>query len=351
MTSYRGKYFDGQKPESHVVEVSIRNAILEITKEGEILDHWPLKLLYRDDTHLSVVMLGCQGEEDARLEISDKTFLKELQTKTLLPKKGPLNIGKKEILLWIVGIVAVVTFLFLSVKPVTKFIASKVSHETERKLLDSAIGLAHPTYCPLNIEQSFAMEKLLSRIYPLSMEDRDMGIQIRIVQNPMENAFALPGAEIWIYSGLLRKAHSPEEIAGILAHEIEHVKQRHVLETLVRGTLLTSFLSLAAGDASGALLIDPQTAGNLLSLSYDRDMEASADEGARQRMKIAQVSSEGIIHFFERNQKSGFSIPKFLSTHPLNEERIQKFKQDLSQEKSEPILSPKEWATLQSACK
>nr|WP_295905862.1 M48 family metallopeptidase [uncultured Bdellovibrio sp.] len=351
MTLYRAKYFDGTKPESHLVEVSIKNAVLEITKEGEILDHWPLKLIYRDNTHLSIVMLACQGEDDARLEILDKNFLKELQGKTSVSKKGPLNVGTKEVLFWIVGIVTAISLLFMSVKPVTKFLAKKVSHETERKLLSSAISFAKPDYCTLSMEQSFALEKLLSRIYPQSAEDKDLGVQIHIVKNPIENAFALPGAEIWIYNGLLQKAQSPEEIAGVLAHEIEHVKQRHVLETIVRGTLLTSFLSLAAGDASGALLVDPQTAANLLSLNYDRDMESNADEGARQRLKAARVSTQGIINFFERNQKKGIEIPKFLSTHPLSEERIQKFKADIKEEKSEPLLTKQEWATLQSACK
>lgn len=350
MRSYRAKYFDGTKPESHLVDVSIKNAILEITKDGEILDHWPLKLLFRDNTHLSKVVLACQGEEDARLELIDEVLLKELSLKSKLPKKGPLSVGKKEITLWIVGIVAALSLVFLGIKPLTKFIASKISHETERKLLSSAIGFANPSYCTLSMEQSFALEKLLSRIYPIAEGDKELGIQIHIVRNPVENAFALPGAQIWIYNGLVQKAQSPEELAGVLAHEIEHVKQRHVLETIVRGTLLTSFLSLAAGDASGALIVDPQTAASLLSLSYDRDMESSADEGARQRLKTAKVSTQGLINFFERNQKKGIELPKFLSTHPLDEDRIKNLKKDIIKE-AEPILSKEEWATLQSACK
>jgi Zn-dependent protease with chaperone function len=348
---YRARYFDGTTPTAHEVEVEVNNMVLEITKNHEVVDHWPLKLLYRDDAHFTKVVIACEGEDDARLELEDTRLLNEFAPKKPLSAKNNVKFTPKQVALWSVGVIVAISILFLMIKPVTKFIAKRVSHETERTLL-TQMERIKPATCALNMEQSFALENLLSKIYPQSEEDKSLGLRVQILDSAQVNAFALPGAQIWVMKGLLKEAKTPEELAGILAHEVEHVKQRHVLESLVRGALFTSLLSLAVGDASGVFLVDPHTAMSIISLNFDREMESSADEGALRRLEAANVSSQGMADFFERNkEKFGSKIPGFLSTHPADAERMKKFSVNKEKEKSfSSVLSEKEWQILKTAC-
>lgn len=352
MTDYRGKYFDGVHSEVHHVDVSIRNTVLEIRKGDVILDHWPLKMIFRDQAHLTKIVIGSKHEDEARLELADEGLLSDISKVTGLKYSGnSLKINKSGLALLIVGIIALVFLVTLGVRPLTRFVAAKISHQTEQKMLSALTSSMQPQFCSLNLEQSFVLEKALSRIYPQMAEDNLLPIEIHFLPNSEVNAFALPGAQIWIYEGLLKKSQSAEEFIGVLAHELEHVRQRHVLESVVRGVLWTSLLSLAVGDASGALLVDPQTAMTLLSMRYNRGMEDSADAGAMERLKKAKVSTQGMINFFERGQDTAFKPPAFLSTHPANSERAEKLKAGvLAEQDKVEVLTSREWNTLQSIC-
>lgn len=347
MKRYFAKYFDGESPQSQAVEISIKNAVLEILRNEEIVDHWPIKLLRFDPAHISTTMLMCAGETDARLEILDRGIIKDLQALGVLKKENSINLDYRQVFIWLAVIVLPVVGAVVSVKPLTKFIAKGISHQTEHAMLMKAQEYSHLKFCELNPSQRQSLDKLVAKVYPLLDGDKDLGLQVKVLDSNQENAFAVPGAEIWILSGLLKKAQTPDEIVGVLAHEIEHVRHRHVLETIVRGSLLTSLLAISVGDASAVLVVDPHTASKIFSLSYDRQMENEADVGALERLQKAKVSSQGMIDFFERNKTSGRSVPEFLSTHPSDESRIALLK-SFAKPTEGPLLSEKEWAELKS---
>jgi Zn-dependent protease with chaperone function len=352
MRSYRAKYYDGETPSSTEVLVTINEAVLEISKDGRLLDTWPLKLLHRDSVHISVVVILCQGEPDGRLEILDKDFLEEPSLKVKFQKEQPLQFKTSQIILWLSALVVAVGVVFLAVKPVTKLIARNVSHKTEQQMLGAITQLRPPMMCKLSVSQGIAFEKILSKVYPLEEGDKELGIEFHIIKNAQVNAFALPGAQIWILSGLLEKAESPEELVGVLAHEVEHVKQRHILESIVRSTLLTSLMAISVGDASAVLVVDPHTASQFFTLSFDREMEASADKGALKRMRQSKVSTQGIIDLFKRLDSKTVSskIPEFISTHPAGKARIEFFEPYSIAANNLPILTSEEWKDLKRAC-
>ncbi|QLY26587.1 M48 family metallopeptidase [Bdellovibrio sp. KM01] len=352
MRSYRAKYFDGETPSSQEVLVKINEAVLEISKDGRLLDTWPLKLLHRDPVYISVIVVLCQGEPDARLEILEKDFLQEPLLKVKFQKEQPLQFKKSQIALWLSALVVAVGVVFLAVKPVTKMIARNISHAREKQMLGAIMQLRPPTMCQLSVSQGIAFEKLLSKVYPIQEGDKELGIEFHVIKNAQVNAFALPGAQIWILSGLLEKAQSPEEIVGVLAHEIEHVKQRHILESIVRSTLLTSLMAISVGDASAVLVVDPHTASQFFTLSFDREMEASADKGALNRMRQSKVSTQGIIDLFKRLDETGpaSKIPEFISTHPAGKARIEMFEPYSIAADNQPILTKEEWRDLKRAC-
>ncbi len=83
------------------------------------------------------------------------------------------------------------------------------------------------------------------------------------------NAFAMPGGFVVVHTGLIQLAESPEELAGVLAHEIQHVEQRHSLRAMAQSLGLYAVLSLLVGDTSGLASLG----GDLLKLKFSRNHE------------------------------------------------------------------------------
>jgi Zn-dependent protease with chaperone function len=350
MNSFQAKYFDGQTPTSILVDLFIDDGVLEISVEGKILASWPKALLFRDQESLTTLIIGNKNFGDSRLEILTPEDQKKIISQ--LPELGsmPFKFDLKKMYIYLGCCCLFVVLLFQSIKPLTKFAVGFVSLDTEKKILSSWTSFSQVKTCKGNLERDLALERLLAKIYPLSEEDKKIDIHIHIVNQNEENAFALPGGELWLLSGLLQSIESPDELAGIIAHEIEHIKRRHIVESLIRSTLLTSLLSLAAGDVSGVLVVDPQSVVGLLALKFDRDQEAEADEGARVRLKKAGISNSGLIHFFERMKKKTSFVPKFMSTHPADQERIDSLKVELEGKSTTEILDPNEFSKLKTPC-
>lgn len=145
---------------------------------------------------------------------------------------------------------------------------------------------------------------------------------VRVVRSPEVNALAAPGGYIVIFSGLLEKLESPEQLAGILAHEMQHVIQRHSTKSIVRSLGIQIFLGLVLGDPGGLTGL----AGNLGILHFMRADEQSADEAAIDNLMAARIDPHEMIEAFQKLQdKEGPAAAgawKYLSTHPPIPERI-----------------------------
>src|SRR6185369_12453990 len=118
-----------------------------------------------------------------------------------------------------------------------------------------------------------AVQSMLTRLDP----GRRLDVEIRVVNIDIPNAFALPGGVVLLTRGLLEGAESPEEVAGVLAHELGHVLHRHALSHMIRNALLGGAWATTLGDYSGLLVIDPKTAYEAATLKYSREAEAEAD--------------------------------------------------------------------------
>ena len=148
---------------------------------------------------------------------------------------------------------------------------------------------------------------------------------VRVLRDPAINAMAAPGGEVIVFTGLLEAAEQPEEVAGVLAHEIQHVLHRHSLKGLAHRLKWAIAISLVVGDVSSVQEAILAKAPLLLELSFGRDMERQADTDGVALLQRAKIDPRGLKTFFERLQKEQGDLPgvlKFISTHPLHEERI-----------------------------
>ncbi len=149
--------------------------------------------------------------------------------------------------------------------------------------------------------------------------------QFKVIESDTVNAFALPGGYLAVFTGLLTQASSPEEVAGVIAHEMAHVTQRHSLRRIAHSVGLWASISLLFGNAD----VLSSIARDLFTLagvnSYSQENETEADlEGVRM-MIAAGIDPHGLSHFFGHLNELHGDIPDslaWISTHPQHSERI-----------------------------
>jgi len=147
------------------------------------------------------------------------------------------------------------------------------------------------------------------------------------------NAFAVPGGYVYVFTGLIMNLDKEEELAGVLAHELAHVTQRHVASRLQRaqfvtlGSLLLAVAGVAAGGAGGgAVAVGAIGAGQSAMLNYSRMDENEADHIGLQYLIAAGYPPSGMVGGFkvlrQKSWMSGISVPTYLSTHPDLGDRV-----------------------------
>jgi predicted Zn-dependent protease len=140
------------------------------------------------------------------------------------------------------------------------------------------------------------------------------------------NAFALPGGFVTVNMGLLRAAESGEEIAAVIAHEIQHVERRHGTRRILRelgGTMVLWAVFGGTDIQAPAFLL-----GQAIGMKYDRDQETESDTLGLELLKKADVDPRGMASFFERlAAESPLNPPELLSTHPDPGNRAERARQ------------------------
>jgi predicted Zn-dependent protease len=138
------------------------------------------------------------------------------------------------------------------------------------------------------------------------------------------NAFALPGGQVFLTVGLLRRLKSEAQLAGVLGHEVGHVVGRHGAEHLAKqqlGTALVNAVGIAASDnpdnARQAAVL-AQAANQLVSLQYGREDELEADQLGFRFMTEAGYNPQGLVELMQilGSARQGGASPEFFSTHP-----------------------------------
>lgn len=143
------------------------------------------------------------------------------------------------------------------------------------------------------------------------------------------NAFALPGGQIFITSGLLKLLTSEDQLAGVLGHEIGHVIGRHSAEQMAKDELtqgLVQAAEIATYDPGGPGMQSAiaRYVGNMINMSYGRGDELEADRFAVKYMVETNYDPEAMIEVMKILEKAsgGSGQPEFMSTHPSPENRI-----------------------------
>jgi predicted Zn-dependent protease len=188
--------------------------------------------------------------------------------------------------------------------------------------------------------------------------DAKVPFTIKVIDSEEVNAFALPGGFFFVNSGLIMKAESEAELAGVMSHEIAHVAARHGTRQATRGTIanLATIPLIFMGGWTGYGI--RQAASVLVPvgfLKFSRGMESEADLLGLEYMYKTGYDPTAFVDFFEKLQtlekrKPG-TMAKVFSTHPLTDDRIktaQKNIQEILKAKPEYVVSTSEFDGVRS---
>lgn len=227
--------------------------------------------------------------------------------------------------------------LWLIWDPLVAWVTDQIPYSVEETLGEmvfTSIEAQSPTLKDENLDQ-----RLEALAAPLAAAARREGrtLDFHLVDDPSLNAFAVPGGNVVIHSGLIAAAQRPEELLGVVAHEIAHVTERHSLRQLVGSAGLWAVFQTLFGDFSGLAGTVAEGGYQLLTLSFSREQELEADAVGFATLVEAKIDPSGLGDFFDRIEKETAaagaagvdSALSFLSTHPVTADRKNLLQQKL----------------------
>jgi len=365
---FTADYFDGRTARKQSVSVSVSREGLHFALEskGDILWSFANIRLQKIGNNLQNLRFEYEIEtEEGRfvesLIVTDRDFREVIIalappgfSTSLRPPDLKRKIG---FALGVLLIPFVLYALWISIIPsIARSLTLKVPVAWEEKLGDTILGSMSPEESRRNAPQTQqALEEIVARLLATDPQ-QPYKIKIHLQSDSLVNAFALPGGHIIVFQGLLDQTDSAEEMAGILAHELQHVLRRHTTQAIIRSVSIYLIFSTLTGDVTGAMQTVLDTASNLGHLSMNRSMETEADRDGMLMILKAGINPAGMIQAFQKlddnlnsdkNQsspddlktESSSNILKYISTHPLGAERVKNL-QDIARNSAEKNYSP-----------
>jgi predicted Zn-dependent protease len=171
-----------------------------------------------------------------------------------------------------------------------------------------------------------------------AVSDRDMPYQFAVLRSATPNAFAVPGAWLYITAGLLQQMDNERQLAAVLGHEIGHIVHRDSMKGLQRQLgveILAAIVAEAIGGGGGAAAAEvAKIVGGLSELRYSRKQEYAADQAGITYMARAGYNPWGMVELLKAlergEQTSPGSFGEMFMSHPLTSKRIDEAAKTLS---------------------
>jgi Zn-dependent protease with chaperone function len=347
-------FFDGETSRRRTVELRFA-ATIEIVQDDACVAAWPYADVRAVDAPENLMRLCCVSAPPlARLELRDPAVRQDLARccPNLTGPGGAQPISIARIAAWSVAAAAVIAgMIWFGVPALANEIAAVLPPSWERPLgqaVDKQVHLLFPGPRCTRQDGLAALSKLVTTLQSAA------GLPITpdpvLLHSPVANAFALPGGRVYVLSGLLDRARSPDELGGVLAHEFGHIAHRDGLRRLIRDGGTAFLIGMLFGDVTGAgaALF---TARSLLSAAYSRTIEADADSFAITVMHRLGRPTAPLGALLRRIAGPGEQALSILRDHPLTPERARRLQQEDAPPTGPALLDDSEWQALRMACK
>lgn len=302
--------------ENEEFEVDLSKASFSLGGENSrylVIKESTFTLFLNPEESINELIKFTDGPNLLELESIKNNLIKNKKNKTLVP-------------LYITGFTAVslvslIVAFFIFLQAFTSFAVKSIPLNTE-EWLGNLVFSSMTKGKTIDNKQLLDSVKEIGETLNNKSNNSDYKFKFYLVKDDQVNAFALPGGYVVVNTGLLKKADSPEEVAGVLAHELQHVYQRHGLKRIIKRFGISLSIGFLFGNIGSTV---DAIGGELTGLKFDRDEEREADKLGLELMYNSGIDPNGMVSFFKKLQKIEGSLPNALtliSTHPDTEERI-----------------------------
>lgn len=378
--NFSASYFDGRSARKFAADITVSRQGLLVSISGSEARLWPygsLRLAQGDQNqplHLEHLVAG--GDENCPeiLVVDHPDFplvLQEADPSVLkLPPRSAIGRITRLLTLSCFSLLLLVLCFKYAGPVLVDGMVKIFPYSWEKKLGEKImIELQPRNYHPPAPEALQALESIIRQLLTGTTNPAGYAFRVHLFPQKIVNALALPGGNIIVFQGLLDIAETPEELAGVLAHEMQHILLRHATRNLVREAAVKLFFFLMAGELSNKAL---QVAESLVFLRYSREMEAEADREGMRTVIAGGIDPGGMVRIFEKlaahegksardfdekkpeGASSSESPPwlKYLSTHPAGKDRVDEL-QGLAQKRdkshpTQPLLPGMDWSRLRN---
>lgn len=332
----RAVLYDGVTADRYEVDGALDGDVLSLGTDGVLLSE--LEVADEDGERL---VLARAAQHGWRL-IFDQPVDPEFRARLPRPSRYGRWIDRFGLAKASVVLAAIAAGVVLIGYGAPAWLAPLVPESWERNLGTAMVGDFGDNACR-NPAASKALMAMSERIDPVGRTP----ITMTLLDVGIFNAAALPGGQIVIFDGALRDTRDPDAMAGILAHEIAHVRRRHVTQALIRELGIGALIRLFAGDVGA-------NAEQLVSLSYTRANEYEADGDAIAALARARIDPRPTADLFrqlDKNDGEDFAAAEFLNSHPASGDRAKRFAAAYHAGAGyTPVISAADYKAMRTAC-
>ena len=361
--AFLGHYLDGRTAARRPASIRLAATGLEIMIEGGARLWWPFREIHQTQ--------GFYAGEQIRLErgaplpeillVDDSAFLQALHTTASgLGRRFHNPRRRRARLLFTIGAAATAiaagSALYVwGIPAAAAILAAHVPVSWEERLGQAAVEqlTASRRRC-VDPEREAAIDAIV-KLLLAPRPSVPYTFRVTVVDDQTVNAFAVPGGQVILLRGLLERTRTPEELAGVLAHELQHVLQRHATRLLLQHASTGLLLAAVSGDITGVMAYGIESARVLGTLRYSRHIESEADTEGLRMLLAAKVDPQGMIAFFETLHAGERGLPtatRYLTSHPLAAERVENLKRLAASapKKFRPLLPDQDWRDVRRVC-
>jgi Zn-dependent protease with chaperone function len=359
-------FYDGTTSTRHRVSVELdRVGLLIRAAEGYLLQRWPYGELEHLSAHAGLLRLGRIGNPVlARLEIQDPALAHAIdEMAATVDRTGTSERRSRvKVVAWsVAAVISLVLVAVFGVPAIADRLTPLVPYAWERKLGDAVDAQLRRHLDTSRAGEAFvcggrdgetegraALDRLLARL--TAQASLSVPLQVAVLRTSDVNAVALPGGQIYLFKGLLDRAETVDQVAGVIAHEIGHVAHRDGMRSLIQAAGLSFLFGMVLGDFTGGGVAVMATQ-ILLRSSYARDVERRADAYSVELITKLGADARALGALLVRIDGANHpGMPKIFLDHPDTKDRLAAINTAEVAKSPAALLTPAEWAAVKRIC-
>ena len=361
--TWEGYYLDGRTAARLHVAIHLTPDSLRMTTDNGTTLSWPYGEIRQTQ--------GFYAGEQVRLErghdrpeilvVSEAAFLSALHRIAPRrtwhfhnPLRRPLRV-RLTVLAVALSVGALTTVYLWGIPALVAFAVPHVPIAWEERLGEAIIThLAPPEKRCTDPAHTKVIDDIMTTLTaPLSQSPYTF--RVIVVDSPVVNALAAPGGYIVLFRGLLEQTGSAEELAAVLAHEVQHVLHRHATHAVLQHASTGVLATVLIGDVSGVVTFGLEIARMFALLQYSRRNEEEADREGVRMLLAAGIDPAGMTTFFaslKKEEEGTPAVPSYFSTHPRTDDRLARLKELATQPQPNPVklLPHYVWRDIRKIC-